>query len=263
MDMGAFVSAIRRLVQSIRLFFEIVGIIQIVLYFFGGAVTVAGIVDLFHRAPIGVLIALLVVAIGAFIFATIRTIYRYRLWNNLRDIPGLEDVLGKALDIHIHIGELHDIAVKQNKGKKIKTKVREALAERFLETLRISRIELAKGINPDGTMKKKLYRKLRKLFDLRQGNYFTALPLLKGYGHLLDRSKLGLRDVIRADTKYDQLRNDFMKSQVGLNVPSNTINAINTLPKLSYGLNSVSVGVNLVNKGRSWYKSLNRLTVPL
>lgn len=208
-------------------------------------------------------VALLVVAMGAFVFATIRTVYRYRLWNNLREIPELESVLGKAFDIHIHIGELHDIVVKQNRVKKIKTKIREALAERFLETLRISRIELAKGINPDGTMKKNPYQKIRKLFDLKQGNYFTALPLLKGYGHLLDRGKLGLRDIIGADIKYDQLRNNFMKSQVGLNVPSNVINAINTLPKLSYGLNSVSVGVNLVNKGRSWYKSLNRLTVPL
>ena len=254
MDMGAFVSVIKRLGQAIKLFFEIVGIIQIVLGIGGGVVTGAGVIASLQKLPIIIPIAVLVIGVGLLAYATMRTIHRYRQWNNLAGVPDLNNVMAKALDIHIHISELHDIVVKQNKGKRIKTKVREALAEKFLETLQIPRIELARGTNPDGTMKKKLYRKIRKLFHLKQGDYFTALPLLKGYGHLLDRSKLGLRDSIRADTEYDRLRNDFMKSQIGLNVPSDIIDAINTLPELSYGLNSVSVGLHLINEGRSWYK---------
>jgi hypothetical protein len=254
MDTGTFLSIIKRLVQSIRLFFEIVGIVQTILWLIGGGAVIGGVIASLQKMPISVAIALFTVALVALGYAIVKTIYRYRRWSNLKNIPELDDVLKKALDIHIHIGELHDIVIEQNKRKNIKTKTREALAEKFLETLQIPLSELVNGINPDGTMKKKLYRKIRRLFDLKEGNYFTALPLLADYGHLLDRSKLGLRDAIQASTKYDQLKNEFMKSQLGLNVPSKTINNINTLPELSYGLNSVSVGISLVNKGRTWYK---------
>lgn len=255
MDMGMFIAIINRLVQPIRLFFEIVGIIQIVLYLIGGGVvTVAMIIESLQKVPIIFPIALFVLGIVFFVFATIKTIYRYRLWSNLRAIPELDDVLKKALDIHIYIGELHDAVIEQNKRKNIKTKIRQALAKKFLETLQISPIELNNGINPDGTITKKLYRKMNRIFHLRAGDYFTALPLSKDYGRLLDKSKLGLRNIIEADTKYKQLKNEFMKSQIGLNIPSKTISDINNLPELSYGLHSVSVGVNLIHEGRAWFK---------
>ncbi len=253
--MGMFIAIIRRLWQPIKLFFDIVGIIQIILWLIGGGmVTGAGIIASLQKVPIIIPIILIVLGIGALVFAMIKTIYRYKLWNNLKDIPELDNVLEKALDIHIRIGELHDVVVEQNRRKNIKTKIREVLSEKFLETLQISRSEVASGINPDGTLKEKLYRKLRSPFALKKGDYFSALPLLKGYGNLLDRSKLGLRDVMKADTKYEQLKNEFMKSQLGLNIPSKTVNDINNLPELSYGLNSVSVGVNLIHEGRTWYK---------
>jgi len=255
--MGMFIGIIKRLVQSVRLFFEIVGIIQIILYLIGsGVVTAVVIIESLQKVPIIVPIALVILGIGVFVFATIKTVYRYRLWSNLRVIPELDDVLAKASDIHIRIGELHDVVVEQNRRKNIKTKVRDALAKKFLETLKISPSELAKGTNPDGTITKKLYRKMNRIFHLKAGDYFTALPLLKDYGRLLNKSKLGFRDIIQADTKYEQLKNEFMKSQLGLNIPSKTINDINNLPELSYGLHSVSVGVNLIHEGRTWFKDV-------
>lgn len=255
--MDMVIGIIKRLVQSVRLFFEIVGIIQIILYLIGsGVVTAVVIIESLQKVPIIVPIALVILGIGVFVFAMIKTVYRYRLWSNLRVIPELDDVLAKALDIHIRIGELHDVVVEQNRRKNIKTKVRDALAKKFLETLKISLSELAKGTNPDGTITKKLYRKMNRIFHLKAGEYFTALPLLKDYGRLLNKSKLGLRDVIQADTKYEQLKNEFMKSQLGLNIPSKTINDINNLPELSYGLHSVSVGVNLIHEGRTWFKDV-------
>lgn len=218
--------------------------------------TGAGIIALLQEVPIFVPIILLVLGIGIFVFATIKTVYRYRLWNNLKSIPELDSVMEKALDIHIHIGQLHDEAVKQNRRKIIKTKLRETLAKKYLETVGITLNDLATGINPDGTFTKRLYRKIRKFYDLKEGDYFTALPHLKGYGRLLDKAKLGLRNAIRADTEYEPLINEFMKLQLQLNVPSKTVNAINNLPELSYGLYSASIGVNLAHEGRAWYKNV-------
>ena len=250
-----FVAIVKRLVQAIRLFFEIVGIIQIILLLIvGGVVTGAGIIASLQKLPIIVPIALLIIGVGVLIYAMIRTIYRYRLWSNLKSLPELDDVLKKALDIHIHIGELHDVVVEQNRRKNIKTKIREALAMKFLEALKISPSEMFNGVNPDGILRKKLYRKMNRVYHLKVGDYFTALPLFKDYGKLLDRSKLGLGDVIQADTKYEQLKNEFMKLQLGLNIPSKTISDINNLPELSYGLYSISVGLNLIHEGRTWYK---------
>jgi hypothetical protein len=257
MDTGMFISIIKRLVQSIRLFFEIVGIIQIILLLVGGGVvTGAGIIAALQNVPIIIPIALLVIGIGVLAYATIKTIYRYRLWRNLKSVPELDNVLAKAWDIHIHIGKLHNVVIKQNRRKNIKTKTRNILARKYLETVGISLGDLANGINPDGTFTKKLYRKIRRFYGLKQGNYSTVLPHLKEYGRLLNKAKLGLRDTMRAGTEYDDLKNEFMKSQLQLNIPSETIDDINNLPELSYGLYSASVGANLVHEGRSWYKNV-------
>jgi hypothetical protein len=255
MDMGMSIAIIKRLWQSIKLLFDIVGIIQVTLWLIGGgAVTGAGIIASLQKLPIIVPIALLILGIGALIFATTKTIYRYKLWNNLKNVPELDDAMKKALDIHIRIGKLHDVVVEQNRGKNVKTKLRQTLAKKYLESVGISLVDLANGINPDGTFKKKLYRKIRKFYGLKEGDYFTVLPHLKDYGRLLDRAKLGLRDAIRADTECEQLKNEFMKLQLQLSIPSKTVNDINNLPELSYGLYSASVGTNLVHEGRTWYK---------
>jgi hypothetical protein len=258
-DMGLFITIIKRLVQAIRLFFEIVGIIQIVLWLIGGGVVTGGILALLQEVPIIVPITLVIIGTGAFVYATIRTVYRYRVWNNLKNIPELDDVLRKAWDIHIHLRGLHDVVVKQNRRKNIKTKLRQALAKRYLEIVGISLNDLANGINPDGTIKKKLWRKMKRIFGLREGNYFAALKLLKDYARLLNKSKLGLKDAIETDSQYDQLRDEFMKSQLNLNIPNeaiNVINNLNNLPDLSYGLYSLSIGMNLVHEGRTWYKDV-------
>ena len=254
MDMETFITVIKRLGQAIKLFFEIIGIIQTMLWLIGGGVVIGGIMASLQKMPIIVTILLLTVGIGAFVYATVKTIYRYRSWNNLRSIPQLDDVMKKALDIHIHIGKLHDAVIEQNRQKNIKTKLKQTLAKKYLETAGINLRDLATGINPDGTFTKKLYRKIRKFYGLKEGDYSTALPHLKDYGRVLDKAKLGLRDAIKADTEYEPLRNEFMKLQLQLDIPSEIVDDINNLPELSYGLFSASIGVNLPHKGRNWYK---------
>lgn len=259
MDMGMFITIIKRLVRAIRLFFEIVGIIQIVLWLIGGGAVTGGIIALLQKVPIIVPTALFVIGVLALGYAIIKTIYRYRQWNNLKKIPELDDVLSKAWDIHVYLRGLHDVVVEQNKRKNIKTKLRKALAKRYVETVGISLNDLANGINPDGTIQKKLWRKMKRVFHLREGDYFTVLPLLKDYARLLNKSKLGVKDVIETDTKYEPLRDEFMKSQLNLNIPNEAINAINNLnnlPELSYGLYSLSIGMNLIHEGRTWYKDV-------
>lgn len=254
MDMEMFIAVIKRLVQAIRLFFEIVGIIQIILWLIGGSAVIGGVIALLQKVPTIVPIALLVIGIGAVAYATMRTIYRYRLWNNLKNITEFDDVMRKALAIHIRTRELHDVVIEQNRRKNIKTKIRETLARKYLETLGISLSDLANGINADGLFTKKLYGKIRKFYGLKQGDYFALLPYLKDYGRLLNKSKLGLRDILQGDIKYQQLKNEFMELQVGLNIPSKAISAINNLPELSYGLYSASIGANFAHEGRTWYK---------
>jgi hypothetical protein len=255
MDMGILIRVIKRLVQTIRLFFEIAGIIQIILWFVGGgAVTGGGIIASLKGVPVIIPIAVLLIGVGILAYATIRTVHRYRQWNNLRSIPELDDVMNKALDIHIHMGKLHDAVIEQNKRKNIKSKLRQTLAKKYLEAVGITVSDLASGINPDGTFTKGLYRRIRRFYDLKEGDYSTALPHLKGYGRLLDKAKLGLRDAIRADSEYDQLIGDFMRLQLRLTIPSKTVDEVNALPELSYGLYSASIGVNLAHEGREWYE---------
>lgn len=251
--MGIFIFIVKRLVQAIRLFFEIVGIAQIVLWLIGGGVVTSGVIAWLKDLPIVVPIAVLVIGVGALAYSIIRTVHRYRLWNKLGDSPELNDVMQKALDIHFRVRDLHDTVIKENRRKNIKTTLRTALAKKYLATAGISLKDLAMGFNPDGTFTKKLYRKIRRFYGLQEGNYFTALPHLKNYGRVLDKAKLGLRASIRADAQYQQLQNEFMKLQLQLNVPSQAIDYINNLPELSYGLYSASVGANLAHAGRSWY----------
>lgn len=252
--METSIAVIKRLGQAIRLFFEIIGIIQTILWLVGGGVVIGGVIALLQEVPIIVPILLLTVGIGAFVYATVKTIYRYRVWNSLKSIPELDDVMKKALDIHIRIGELHDMVIEQNRRKNIKHRTREALAKKYLETIGISLSELAKGVNPDGTFTKKIYRKIRRFYRLKEGDYSTALRPLKGYGRLLSKAKLGLWNTLQGDTKCEQLKNEFMGLQLRLSIPSETIDDINSLPELSYGLYSLSVGVNLIHEGRTWYK---------
>lgn len=257
MDMGIFLTIIKRLVRAIRLFFEVLGIIQTILWLVGGGVvTTAGVVASLQNVPTIIPIALLIMGVGVLVYATVRTIHRYRLWNALESIPALDNVMGKALDIHICVGKLHDEVIKQNRRKNIKTKLRQTLAKKYLETVGISLRDLVAGVNPDGTFTTKLYRKIRRFYGLKEGDYSTVLPHLKGYGRLLDKAKLGLKDAIQASTDYDQAKNEFMKSQLHLSVPSEIVGHINALPELSYGLYSASIGANLAHEGRDWYKDV-------
>lgn len=254
MDMETFTAIIRRLVQTVRSFFEILGIIQTALWLIGGGAVIGGIIASLQKVPIIVPILLLAVGIGAFVYATVKTIYRYRSWNNLKNIPQLDVVMEKALDIHIHIGKLHDEVIEQNRPQNIKTKLRQRLAKKYLEMAGISLNELNTGVNPDGTFRKKLFRKVRRFYSLKEGDYSRALPLLRDYGRLLDKAKLGLRDAMKGSTEYDQAKNEFMKAQLQLDIPSEAIDYINNLPELSYGLYSLSIGANLPHEGRNWYK---------
>jgi hypothetical protein len=254
MDMETSIAVIKRLGQAVKLSFEIIGIIQTILWLIGGGAVIGGIIASLQKVPIIVPILLLTVGIGAFVYATVRTIYRYRLWNNLKSIPQLDVVMEKALDIHIHIGKLHEEVIEQNRRKNIKTKLRQTLAKKYLETVGITLNDLATGINQDGTFTKKLYRKIRRFYGLKEGDYSTVLPHLKDYGRLLDKAKLGLRDAIKADSEYEPLKNEFMKLQLQLDIPSEIVDDINNLPELSYGLYSASIGANLPHEGRNWYK---------
>jgi hypothetical protein len=257
MDMEMSTTIIKRLGQAIKLFFDIIGVIQTILLLIGGGTVIGGIIASLQKMPVVIPILLFAVGIGAFVYGIVRTIYRYRLWNNLKSIPELDSVMNKALDIHIYIGKLCDEVIEKNRPKNIKTKSRQALAKKYLETAGITLNELAIGVNPDGTFTKKLYRKIRKFYGLKQGDYSTALPHLKDYGRVLDKAKLGLRDAIQADTKsgqLEQLKNEFMRSQLQLNIPSEIVDDINNLPELSYGLYSASIGANLPHEGRDWYK---------
>jgi hypothetical protein len=130
MDMGMFLMVIKRLGRAIKLFFEVLGIIQTILWLIGGGVvTSAGIVASLQNLPIIIPIALMVIGIGVLAYAVVRTIHRYRSWNALKSIPELDTIMEKALDIHICIGRLHDEVIKQNRRKNIKTKLRTTLAK--------------------------------------------------------------------------------------------------------------------------------------
>ncbi len=91
---------------------------------------------------------------------------------------------------------------------------------------------------------------------MREGDYFTILPLLKGYAKLLNKSKLGLRNRVQEDPEYIGLYDEFMKLQMQLNIPDKYLSEINRLPELSYGLHSLSIGINLINENRKWYKTI-------
>jgi len=247
---------IKRLINPIRVFFEILGIIQTLYWLGGSIVTTASILTFSQDLPAIVPIALLSLGISLLGISAFRTVYRYKLWNSMKIVPELDDVLKKALEIHIHTSQLQKVVVEQNKRKNIKTKVRTQLAIKFFDTLKIPINDLPRYVNPDRTIKKKLLRKMKMIFHLKDGEYFTVLPLLKDYGKLLNRSKLGMRDAIQASTKYATLKNEFMELQLKLNIPDKIMDDINELPELSYGLNSISIGINLINENRTWYKDI-------
>ncbi len=251
---------IKRLFSPIRMFAELLGIfynvLQTISYLGGGIMTTASLITFFQNIPTIIPITLLVLGIVSFGLGIFRTIYRYKTWNSLKVIPELESVLNKALAIHFHVTKLHKAVIEENTRKNIKTKTRIQLANKFFETFQIPTESLSKYFNADYTINNKLYRKIRKQFHLKEGNYFTILSLLKGYAKLLNKSKLGLRNVIQEDPEYSRLNNEFLELQLKLNVPDKFINMINRLPELSYGLHSLSIGINLINENRSWYKTL-------
>lgn len=251
---------VKRVIQPLRIFWEIVGIfydiLQTLSYLGGIVMTTTGVVTFFQNIPTIIPIVLLVLGVLSFGFGLFRTIYRYRMWNSLRLIPELEDTLSKALDIHFHITELHNKVIEENTHKNIKTKTRVELANKFFETLQIPVESLSKYFNADFTINKRLYKKIKKQFHLQEGNYFTVIPLLKGYAKLLDKSKLGLKNTIKEDAEYNRLNSKFIKSQLKLNIPDEYMNDINKLPELSYGLHSLSIGINLINENRDWYETI-------
>ena len=146
--------------------------------------------------------------------------------------------------------------IKDNAHKNIKTKTRVQLANKFFETLNIPIEALLKYVNPDGSIKDKLYKRMKRQLHLKDGNYFTVLPFLKDYGRLLNKSKLGLKSSIQGNPDYDRLKQEFLELQLKLTVPDKYLNEINGLPELSYGLHSISIGINLINPNRYMYKDV-------
>lgn len=251
---------IRRLFYPLRTLFEILGIfydtLQTFSFFGGGIMTSVSLVAFFQGIPTIIPATLLVFGIGLIGVGIFRTIYRYKMWNSLKDVPELDAVLKKALDIHFYINGLHKLVIKENTRKNIKTKTRNQLAIKFFETIQIPLQTLPKYMNPDGSIKNKLYRKMRKQLHLQEGNYFTIIPYLKDYSKLLNKSKLGLKSVIQENAEYGRLKNEFLELQLKLNIPDKYINEINRLIELSYGLHNISIGINLINEKRSWYKTI-------
>ena len=242
------------------MFAELLGvyydILQTTSYLGGGIMATFSLITFFQNIPTIIPITLLILGILSFGLGIFRTIYRYKMWNRLKVIPELETVLNKALALHFYIAELHKKVIEENTHKNIKTKIRIQLANKFFETLQIPTESLNKYFNADFTINNKLYRKIRKQFHLKEGDYFTILSLLKGYAKLLNKSKLGLRNVFQDDQEYSKLNKEFLELQLKLNVPDKFINMINRLPELSYGLHSLSIGINLINENRSWYKTI-------
>jgi len=250
----------KRLFKPIRLFIELLGIfydfLQTFSYVGGSVMTTASLITYSQNIPTIIPVTLLVLGMVFFGVGIFRTVYRYKMWNSLKDIPELEAVLRKALDIHIYISGLRKTVIKENTHKNIKTKTRMKLANKYFETLKIPLESLPKYTNPDGSIKDKLYKKMGRQLHLKEGNFFTVLPFLKDYGRLLNKSKLGLKSVVQDNPEYDRIKNEFLGLQLKLNVPDKYINEINRLPELSYGLNSISIGINLINETRSWYKTI-------
>jgi hypothetical protein len=220
---------------------------------FGGTSMIGGGIWAFtQNVPIYVPIVAVIIGVGLIAFGIFNSIFRYRVWKSYKVIPELEQVLDKALAIHNHIRELSEQVILENRKKHIKTKVRLKLANKYYETLNIPITELAENINPDGTISKKLYKKIKKKQQLKDGEYFTAIPFLKDYAKLLNKSKLGIKRAIDDSCEYRRLSNEYLALQIKLNVPDEIMNDINNLPELSYGLNSMYVGINLPNENRSW-----------
>ncbi|MFC1991841.1 hypothetical protein ACFLVC_03870 [Chloroflexota bacterium] len=214
--------------------------------------TTGSIIAFSQDIPIFIPIVVLVLGLGMLGFGIVRTNYRIKVWNKLQNLPELDDVLQKALEIHKHITELSKNVIKENKKKNIKTKVRIKLANEYFKTLNISIIELTKNIQPDGTISKKLYKKIKKRQHLKDGEYYTVIPMLKDFARVLNKSKLGLRQSITNNSTYDKLHGEYLALQLKLNVPDSIMHDINSLPELSYGLNSVYIGINLINENRNW-----------
>lgn len=246
--------------KRLKIFFEIIGLfyntIQTVSYVGASIVTAGGIIAFTQNIPTYIPIIILMLGSTWIIFSGYQSYVRYRIWKQIQNIPELEDVLNKALEIHNHIKELSNQVIDENRKKNIKTKTRTELANKYFETLNISINDLKGNINPDGTLSKNLYKKIRKRQHLRDGQYFTIIPLLKGYSKLLNKSKLGIKSLIDSSEKYQILSNEYLTLQVKLNIPDKLINEINSLPELSYGLYSTYVGINLPNDNRSWIKDV-------
>ena len=113
---------------------------------------------------------------------------------------------------------------------------------------------LIKSLNPDGTLNKYGYKRLKRLYHLKEKEYFTVLPLFKEFSKLLNKSKLGLRVELVNDQEYDRLNTELIELQLKLNISEKDTHLLNDLKSLSYGLYNLSIGLRLINENRAWYK---------
>lgn len=208
-----------------------------------------------NRIPIYFAVGLLGLGLIAILYSTLRMVCRYRLWLKLEKNSDLEVVLQKALDMHLVLEELQKEVVAQNRKKNIASETRESLVAKYLETM-IPLKELPKYINKDGTPKNSLYKRIKKFYAAKDGDYFSIIPMLDDFARLLHKAKLGLNNAKYSSEKYDNIRKEFLAAQIKLNIPESLTNDINALPELSFGLNSLVVGIKVINENRSWFKNI-------
>ena len=88
---------VKRIFRPIKMFMGLLGVfydlLQTVSYIGGGIMTAASLVTFFQNIPTIIPIALLVLGILSFGLGIFRTVYRYKMWNSLKNIPELEDVI--------------------------------------------------------------------------------------------------------------------------------------------------------------------------
>ena len=97
---------------------------------------------------------------------------------------------------------------------------------------------------------------MKESYKLKKNDYISAVPALESFARLINRSGLGLREEMNTDIKYKELNIKLLQQQAPVTIYQDNINALNKLTKLSYGLNSLAIGIGVINKHRSWYSTI-------
>lgn len=198
-------------------------------------------------------------AIAISIGLTINAIYRinrdFQKWKYIYEKaePSAQEILVTLRDLHLSLRELI-IPISQ---RQVNKQTLRKLIEYMLRMLNISRSELYSRFSQSqlSDIKDSLMPKLKKSFNINPKKINTNASLLREFGYSMDSVSLGLStEMNNNDTNY-HIQNTKLQI-LTLKTNEDIVEIINRVKQLSFGLCSIIIAINLLNKHRNYSKKM-------